>query len=235
MQAVLAAAERAAGCLAEGGVDALLVENMGDLPYLRGRVHPETVAAAALAAQRVATLGLPLGVQLLAGANLEALGVAVASGASFMRVEAFAYGHLADEGWLDACAGELLRRRAALGSQVAVWADVRKKHAAHAATADLSLADLARGAAFCGADALVITGSETGAPTAAGDLLQARQAGLPVVVGSGVTELDAASLAAQADALIVGSWLKQDGDWRRPVDGARVSRLREVLDAVPRR
>ncbi len=232
MKAVVEAARRDAERLVEGGCDALLVENMGDLPYLRGRVYPETVAAMARAASVVTELGLPVGVQVLAGANREALGVAVASGAHFVRVEGFAYAHVADEGWLEASAGELLRARRALGADIAIWADVRKKHAAHAVTGDLSLAELAKGTAFCGADALIVTGGATGEPTATADLEAARAAGLPVVVGSGVTDRDAASLAALADALIVGSWLKRDGDWRAPVELARVRRLREVVDAA---
>jgi membrane complex biogenesis BtpA family protein len=233
MRAVLDHALADARALAEGGCDALLVENMGDLPFLRGRVEPETVAAAALAVQAVAALGLPTGVQLLAAANREALGVAAAAGATFVRVEAFAYAHVADEGWLDACAGDLLRARRALevgdAPRVRVWADVKKKHAAHAVTADLSLAEAARGTAFCGADALVVTGARTGDPAAPADVDAALSAGVPVLVGSGVTAEGAAALSARAHGLIVGTWLKHDGDWRRPVDVARVRELRRAI------
>jgi membrane complex biogenesis BtpA family protein len=229
MGEVVDAALGDARALIDGGSDALIVENMADAPYLRGRVEPETVAAAALATRAVVGLGLPVGVQLLAAANREALGVAVASGARFVRVEAFAYAHVADEGWLDACAAELLRARAALGADVEVWADVKKKHAAHAVTGDLSLEEAAHGAAFSGADALIVTGTRTGAPTSTGDVRAARVAGLPVVVGSGVTDVDAAALGREAQALIVGSWLKRGGDWRNPVDPARVRALRAAM------
>ena len=164
VQAVLDAALSDAEALVEGGCDALIVENMGDLPYLRGRVDPETTAAMAVVTRAVAQLGCPVGVQVLAAANREALGVALAADADFIRVEAFAYAHVADEGWLDACAGELLRARASLGAEIAIWADVQKKHAAHAVTGDLSVGDLSRGAVFSGADTLVITGAETGHP-----------------------------------------------------------------------
>ena len=229
MGAVLERARKDATLLAHGGCDAILVENMGDVPYLRGEVPPETVAAMTRAVASVANLGLPTGVQVLAAANREALGVAVAAGASFVRVEAFAWAHVADEGWIDACAGPLLRTRAALGADVDVWADVHKKHAAHAVTADLSLEELAKGTAFCGADALVITGVATGRPTAATDVQEAARAGLPVAVGSGVSPDDAGELARVADALIVGSWLKEQGDWRRPVELERVERLAQVV------
>ncbi len=228
MRGLRAAALRDAERLLEGGCDALIVENMGDLPYLRAGVEPETTAAMAIATAGVVELGAPVGVQVLAAANREALGVAVAAGASFVRAEAFAYAHVADEGWLDASAGPLLRARRALGADVQIWADVQKKHAAHAVTGDLSLGDLARGAAFCGADVLIVTGRETGAGTALADL-QAAQVGLPVAVGSGVTPKDAAALAEHAQALIVGSWLKEGGDWRAPVDVERVRALAAVL------
>ncbi len=235
MGAVLDAALRDAEALLLGGCDALLMENMGDVPYLRGRVAPETVAAAAVVGAALRDLELPLGVQLLAGANREALGVAVAVGASFVRVEGFAYAHVADEGWLDACAGELLRARQALGSSVEIWADVQKKHAAHAVTGDLSLAALAQGAAFCGADALVVTGASTGHATKPDDVRDAATAGLPVVVGSGVTDVDVGLLSGEAAALVVGSWLKEGGHWRNPVDVERVRVLRRLLDTASRR
>jgi membrane complex biogenesis BtpA family protein len=229
LPAILDAATRDAERLLAAGFDALIVENMGDLPYLKGAVPPETVAAMTLATERVVRLGRPVGVQVLAGANREALGVAVAAGARFIRAEAFAYGHVADEGWLDASAGPLLRARAALGADVKVWADIKKKHSAHAVTADVSLAETAQGTAFCGADAVIVTGSATGAPTSLADVREALQGGLPVAVGSGVGPHDAPALAQVASALIVGSYIKEAGDWRRPVDPIRA---RAVVQAV---
>lgn len=211
--------------LLEAGFDALIVENMGDLPYLKGGVDPETVAAMTLATAKVVALGAPVGVQVLAGANREALGVALATGARFIRAEGFAYAHVADEGWMDACAGPLLRTRAALGADVRVWADVKKKHAAHAVTGDLSMRDAAEGTRFAGADALVVTGVSTGHPTSERDIADAKQAGLPVMVGSGVTAKSAPNLAGIADGLIVGSYIKEGGDWRAPVDPARAVAL----------
>ena len=222
------AALRDAERLAEGGCDALLVENMADAPYLRGAVPPEVVGVMTRVTAEVVALGLPTGVQVLAGANRQALGVAVAAGASFIRCEAFAYAHVADEGWMDACAGPLLRARTALGADVAIWADVQKKHSAHAVTADVPLADLAHGHAFCGADVLIVTGSQTGAATSPEDVRTAASAGLPVVVGSGITADNAADYA-HASALIVGSWLKEGGRWRSPVDTDRVRQVRDSL------
>lgn len=231
MSSILEAAKRDADRLLEGGVDALLIENMGDLPYLRGAACPETIAAMAIATHELMRLGKPVGVQILAGANLEALAVAATSGASFIRVEAFAYAHVADEGWLDASAGPLLRARKNLGAEVSIWADIKKKHASHAVTADLDLEDVARGSAFAGADALIVTGKETGDATRLEDVEAAARAGLPVLVGSGATAAQAPELGRRASGLIVGSALKEDGDWRKPVSVARVRALKEALCA----
>lgn len=222
MQRVIDAARRDAETLRKGGCDALLVENMGDVPWLKGAVDPWTVAAMTLAVQAVQEQGLPVGIQVLAGANREALGIAAVTGARFIRVEGFAYGHVADEGWIEACAGPLLRDRAALGARdIEVWADIQKKHASHAATADLSLEDIAAGTAFCGADAVIVTGSTTGQPPDRSSIGDALRAGVPVVVGSGLSPHTAPGLG-DADAWIVGTYLKENGDWRRPVDIQRV-------------
>ena len=225
-----------AEALREGGADAVLIENMADLPYLRGRVDPETVAAAAVLARAIQREArLPAGGQLLAGANREALGVAIAAGLQFIRAEGFAYGHLADEGWMDACAGPLLRTRAALRAEsIKVFTDIRKKHSAHACTADLSLADLAHGTDFCGADGLIVTGPATGCPTAISDLDEVRAAvpHMPLLVGSGVTPEQIPALAHACDGLIVGTWIKEGGNWRNPISRDRVSALREALDSA---
>lgn len=66
---------------------------------------------------------------LIAGANKEALAVAMATGGSFIRAEGFVFSHVADEGWMDSCAGELLRYRRSIGAEdVAILTDIKKKH-----------------------------------------------------------------------------------------------------------
>ncbi len=228
MQAILDSALRDAEILLEGGCDGLIVENMGDAPYLKGSVPPETVAAMTLATQKVVSLAAPVGIQVLAGANREALGIAAAVGAQFIRVEGFAYAHVADEGWIDACAGPLLRARKSIAPQVSIWADVQKKHAAHAVTQDLSLEQLCEGASFCGADVLVITGSTTGDAASINDVEAAARVGLPVVVGSGVTPQNVEGFKGAA-AVIVGSALKSAGQWQGAVELDRVQAMARAL------
>ena len=63
------------------------------------------------------------------GSNKEALAVAHASGADFIRAEGYVFSHVADEGWMDSCAGELLRYRKMIDAEkVMVFTDIKKKH-----------------------------------------------------------------------------------------------------------
>ncbi|MCL4165880.1 UNVERIFIED_CONTAM: hypothetical protein GTU68_016012 [Idotea baltica] len=203
---------------------------MGDRPYLRREVGPEVVASmtAACLAVRTAAPELPLGVQVLAGANHEAVAVAHAAGLQFVRTEGFVFSSVADEGLLEeASAGGLLRYRKQIGAQdIAILADIKKKHSSHAITGDLSLAETAKAAQFCGADGLIVTGDATGEATSLEDLVDAVEATeLPVMVGSGVTPDQVPALSKTAAALIVGSYLKRDGHWENELDLARCEAL----------
>jgi membrane complex biogenesis BtpA family protein len=216
-----------ARALERAGFDAVMLENMHDLPYLRRRVGGEIVAAMTACALAVrAAVQLPIGVQILAGANRDAMSVAHACGGSFIRAEGFALASVADEGLFgDADAGALLRHRRMIGAErVLVAADVLKKHSSHAITADLDAAEQARAYGFCGANALIVTGAATGQPVDFERLGQVKEASsVPVLVGSGATAQDARDLLEIADGVIVGSDLKRGGDWRNPVDAARAA------------
>ena len=127
----------------DAGFTALALENMHDRPYLKSGVGPEiTAAMTALAREVKRETGLVLGIQVLAAANREALAIALACGAEFVRVEGFVFAHVADEGVIESCAGELLRYRRTIGAErVLVFADIKKKHGAHAITSDVSLVE----------------------------------------------------------------------------------------------
>lgn len=218
----------------EAGFHAIIIENMHDRPYLPGAVGPETVAAMTAVGREVRqTIPLPLGVQVLAGANREALAVALACEAAFVRVEAFVFAHVADEGLLQASAGQLLRYRRAIGAQsVRIFADIKKKHSAHAITADVDLAATAQAAEFFLADGVVVSGDSTGLPTDPDHVsLVASATHLPVLVGSGLTP-ERLSAYPDAAGLIVGSHAKRDGLWTESVDRARADALVRAFAAL---
>jgi membrane complex biogenesis BtpA family protein len=211
----------------DAGFTALAIENMHDRPYLKGGVGPEiTAAMTAIAREVKRETGLALGIQVLAAANREALAIAHASGADFVRVEGFAYAHVADEGVIEASAGELLRYRRAVGAErVLIFADIKKKHSAHAMTADVSIVETARAAEFFLANAVVVTGSSTGEPASPDEVRDVVQAvRVPVLVGSGVTPSNLTRFPT-AHGFIVGSSVKHGGVWYNPLDPDAVRAL----------
>lgn len=220
----------------DAGFHGLLLENTFDRPYLKRDVGPEIVAAmTAIACEVRRAVPLPLGVQVLAGANTAALAVAHAAGAAFIRVEGFVFAHVADEGLIESSAGELLRYRHAIGAHgVRVFADIKKKHSAHAITADVDIAETARAAEFFRADGVIVSGSATGRPTDPGEVRAVAAAtSLPTLVGSGVTPGNLPELAA-ADALIVGSYVKQGHLWSNPLDRENVAAVAHAFQAANR-
>lgn len=222
----------------KAGFGGIMLENMHDRPYLKGRVGPEITAAMTAISQRVRdAMGpeYPVGVQILAGANIEALSVALAADLQFIRAEGFVFAHVADEGWIESCAADLLRERRRLGAtHVKIWTDIQKKHSAHAVTADLNLTEWAHGAEFFGVDGVIVTGLSTGHAAVPAHLAEVKKATkLPVAIGSGITPENAAAYA-DADAWIIGSSTKQGGYWENPLDEAAIARLVDAHRKISR-
>jgi len=216
-----------AGLYRDAGFHGILIENTHDRPYLKSNVGPEIVAAMSVVGAEVrSAVDLPLGVQVLAGANTSAIAVALACGAGYVRVEGFLFAHIADEGLIEASAGPLLRYRRAIGADhIRVFADIKKKHSAHAITADVDIAETAKAAEFFIVDGVIVSGLATGEPADPKEVASvADVVSIPTLVGSGVTEENIGSFSS-ADALIVGSSIKQDGLWSNSIDKERARKL----------
>lgn len=229
VRAIADAAVAEAEIYAAAEFTGIMIENTRDRPYLQRTVGPEIIAAMAVVGAEIRrAVALPLGVQVLAGANTASLAVAQACGACFVRAEGFVFAHVADEGIFSADAGPLLRYRRAIGAEsIKVFADVKKKHSAHAITADVDIAETAKAAEFFLVDGVVVTGVSTGQATDPAEVAAVSGAvGVPTLVGSGVTPENMKQYPG-ADALIVGSWVKQGGLWSNPLDRERVKLLSE--------
>jgi membrane complex biogenesis BtpA family protein len=210
----------------DGGVDGLIVENHGDIPFAKPEhLGPETAAAMAVMTDAVRRAsGLTVGVNVLANGAIQALAVAKAAGASFIRVNQWANAYVANEGFMEGPAAAAARYRAWLQArEVKIFADVHVKHGAHAITADRSIPELARDVEFFDADVAIATGQRTGDSATMEELSTiADSTSLPVAVGSGVTPANVGDIFTVADAVIVASYLKQDGVWWNPVDPDRL-------------
>jgi membrane complex biogenesis BtpA family protein len=228
MARVVDAALADANALADGGIDAFIVENWGDAPFGTGRVEASAVAALAVVAGEIrrAQPSAVLGINVLRNDGRSALAVAVAVGAAFIRVNVHAGAVLADQGIVQTDAYALLRERRLVSADVAILADVQTKHAAPLAPVEIEME--ARDLVHRGlADGIIVSGKATGEPTALADLKRVRSAlpDVPILVGSGVTPESAPDLLSVADGLIVGTYVKRDGNVDHPVDPPRVRHL----------
>jgi membrane complex biogenesis BtpA family protein len=230
MQQVLDRAARDAHALAAGGVDGIIVENYGDVPFYPDSLPPATISALTLAVRAVRdVVALPVGVNALRNDALAALSIADVTGARFIRVNVHTGAMLTDQGWIAGKAFETLRLRRTLGSAVGIYADVMVKHAV--APAGLSLEDAARDTFLRGgADALIVSGAATGAATDIEDARRVRRAvpEAPLWIGSGVTAHNVAALLDVADGVIVGSAFEQGGQAGAQVVTEQVRRLVDV-------
>ncbi|MEN8234632.1 MAG: BtpA/SgcQ family protein [Actinomycetota bacterium] len=225
METILERARSDARLLADAGFDGIMVENFGDAPFFADDVPNVTVAAMSRAVAEVMTAGLPTGVNVLRNDGLAALAVAAATGASFIRINVLSGTMYTDQGPIVGRAAEIARTRRTLCPDVDIMADVFVKHATP--PAGLTLIDATNDLVErAGANAVVVSGAGTGAPTDLDDLRTvARQSHLPVFVGSGATPDTIASLLAIADGVIVGSAAKTGGIATNPVDPGRAASI----------
>ena len=219
---------RDAIALADGGVDGLMMENFGDVPFFPTRVPAAVVAQMTVLACAVRDeVDLPLGINVLRNDGLSALAIAHAAGAGFIRVNVLCGARVADQGLIQGIAHDLLRERVLLGAEeIRIFADVDVKHSAPLAARPLEdeVDDLIERAL---ADAIIVSGAGTGKDTDPEVVRRAKQAAgeTPVLVGSGVTPTTVSEFLEHADGFIVGTALKKGGVAANPVDRARVKNL----------
>lgn len=220
IDAVIEAAAADAKALAEGGCDGVVFENFGDRPFHK-HVNPETIAAMTRVIADVRP-GVPFGVNVLRNDARAAIAIAAATGAQFIRINVHVGAMATDQGIIEGEAADTLRLRAAIAPQVLIFADYLVKHATP--IGEHSPRDLReRGLA----DALIISGVETGAPADVQRLAEVRSAvDAPILIGSGLTAGNAAGYA-DADGAIVGTSFKSGGR----IDSARVERVVRAFKA----
>jgi membrane complex biogenesis BtpA family protein len=236
MQDIISTACQEAHIYKNAALDAIMLENMHDLPWMRRQVlAPETVAAMAVvaAAVRRELPTMPLGIQILSSANKEALAVAKAADLNFIRAEGWVYAHIGDEGYTESCAAEITRYRKNIDAEdILIFTDIKKKHSSHMLTSDISIAETAQAAELFLSDGVIITGSTTGvAPDLQHFLDVQSSVKCPTLIGSGVTR-DNCSTFAQANALILGSHLKIDGFWENDIDSNSVEEFMKKVDSL---
>lgn len=216
-----------------GGAHALFIENFGDVPFTRGCVAPETIAAMAAAGRAIRqAVRLPVGFNVLRNDARAALALCAVCGGEFVRVNVHTGAMLTDQGLIEGNAYETLRYRERICPGTQIFADVHVKHAVP--LGNWTIADAARDTVERGlADALIVSGAGTGLAADLADVEQVRRTcpATKVLLGSGVSLENIRNFLPVADGFIVASSLKLNGRLANPVDPKRVAALARALRA----
>ncbi len=217
--------------LQEAGVDGFLFCNEADYPY-QLRVGPEIPSAmAATIGMLTNEIRVPFGVNILWDA-IASLALARATGAAFIR-EVLTGVYESDLGMIEPRIGDIAGYRTMIGAgDVALFDNILPEFAS--AIGSRGIAERARGAAFLGMDAVLISGPAAGVPFAMSDLRTAKEAipSTPVIANTGVRADRIEEIFAVADGVIVGTSLKVDGVTWNPVERDRAMRLMDAARAV---
>ena len=217
------------------GVDAVVLENSHDLPYIKPPLPKAAVNIMTRVAREIRRrFSGPIGLQMLEAANEVALEIACETDLDFVRVEGYVFAHVGGAGLIEGCAGKLLRRRKALKCEhIRVFCDVKKKHCSHALTADLDITDEVKQAEFFLTDGIIVTGARTTEPPEVSMLRKVKKAAhTPVLIGSGMDSGNIARFFPLADGFIVGSTFRQDGRFLGALDPGRLQEFARVFHAL---
>lgn len=229
---IYAQAVQDARTLQAAGVDAVIVENMGDDPFAV-KLEPAQFAALAVATQKVMdAVTLPVGVDAAFCDYAASLAIAQATGAQFIRAAVFVDTVAYYGGIISPCARDCMLYRKALGCpDVLVLADVQVKHT-DMLLPQVSVVSSAINAAACGADAVIVTGAAIGMETPIQTIEQVKKRiGIPVIAGSGVNAGNIRAQLAIADGAIVGSSMKPGGRLDSPISETMARELVSALRA----
>lgn len=222
--------------LERGGVDGLQIENIWDYPYLKGHdIGNETVAAmAAIAVKVTEAVDIPIGINCHLNGGFAATAIALAVGAKWVRVFEWVNAYVSHAGITEGIGAKLARYRSMLkADDIKYLCDVNVKHGSHFIISDRSIPEQAYDAQSEGADAIIVTGFETGIPPTYEKVSELSSAiSLPVFLGSGITAENASRLLSCSDGAIVGSTFKEDGNWKNVVCEENVKHFMDIIKNV---
>lgn len=216
--------------LEKAGVDAVIVENMGDTPFSALLNKAQLAALAAVTMQVKNAVQIPVGVDAAFNDCEANIAIAAITGAEFIRVPVFVDTVVFTDGIINPCAKKCMEYRKAMGKEdIKILADVQVKHA-HMMLPYITVEQSAREAADNGADGIIVTGTQIGEETPLDLIKRVKEVvSLPVFAGSGVKAENIKDQLQIADGAIIGSSLKEGGILTNPISFELV---KKVLDGL---
>lgn len=229
MDEIYEAALKDLNALVEGGANALIVENFGDIPYGTENELITYTAFTNIFTRLKEQCHIPMGVNIQFNDFKAEWAIAYACDADFIRIENFAEHRLGPNGVINACGPELMRLKGRFPKDICLICDVNVKHTFEIVhePLDFIIESIIEG----GGDCLICTGITTGKSPSIEDVKKMKELaeGLPVIVGSGVNEKTVNDYLEVSDGAIIGSSFKEDGKVLNPISLKRVKSLMDKI------
>ncbi len=159
--------------LIKGNASAAIIENMLDYPHTN-EIPLETFTAYINIFTRLKDIStIPLGVNIHSCDKDQEMIIATICGADFIRAESFVENRYTNFGLIKANANVLMRKKHALNSKVKIFADINAKHTYPVAS--IPIDTTIKNAIKYKADAIILTGLETGDPPTLKDAIKLKK------------------------------------------------------------
>ena len=211
--------------LIKGGVDALIVENFEDTPY-QETISLEAYSTMLKIAQKVKKIStVPVGVNVQFNGVKQEWALAYTIGADFLRAETFVETRVGVHGISYPSAPTIMRQKQMFPCECMIFADINVKHTN--GLVNIKMEDAAKDAIESNANAIIVTGKETGCNPQIEDLIELRKKvkDFPILVGSGINENNIKDFLQYADGVIVGSSIKKEKNVHLGIDEDAVKEL----------
>lgn len=216
--------------LEKGGVDAIIVENMGDAPFSALLNKAQVAALSAITMEVKRAVKIPVGVDAAFNDYEANLAIAAITGAEFIRVPVFVDTVVFTDGIIKPCAKQCMEYRKIMQKEtIKILADIQVKHT-HMLLPHIRIEQSAKEAEENGADGIIVTGSQIGEETPLELIKRVKSiVKIPVFAGSGVKKENIQEQLNIADGAIIGSSLKEKGEIKNPIS---LTLTKQVMDAL---
>ncbi len=222
--------------LEAGGIDGIQIENQFDKPFCKPEdTGPEIVAAITAASMAIKkAVDIPFGINVHLNGVKQALAIAAAVNAGWVRAFELANAYISNSGLIEAAGPEAVRYRRMLNADdIKIFGDFHVKHGSHFIISDRTIEEQVDDVRTSGGSAVILTSTTTGKAPTVEDAQKIRKAtDLPILIGSGFSTANATDLLSAADGAIVGSSLKVDGKIANDTDIERVKELMDIVKSV---
>ncbi|ADI31500.1 BtpA/SgcQ family protein [Staphylothermus hellenicus] len=223
--------------LVKAGFDGVVIENYMDYPFPIYEKDPVKLRLIEYIARKIREKfpNVLVGLNILRNSGLESLDIACRNNLDFIRVNVYMETVLAPEGIIKPLAYELIKYKERNGCNVKVYADVNVKHSQPLMSYTMVLRNMcSRGLV----DGVIVSGEHTGYPTPVSRVYVAKKicSDKEIIVGSGVNHQNIGLYIGLADAVIVGTSIKNEGITSNPVNIQKamslVKRVRRIKNRL---